>query len=140
MVFILKSKDQISWISTYISHILSKDPIKDKITFHVYAGMEQNHKFESFLFWRAISLLSLKNSGKAAKDGAETYPFAGCPFRINLGRCDFDDLFEKIALEEKTEQHVYSCTGNVVYNLVNSAVRNAEMTTGYKFHYHPEKY
>jgi respiratory burst oxidase len=98
IVIIIRGDDQISWISNYFAQILAQEPVKNKITFHIYLTKKKKlQNFHSFLFWRAMLLLSVKNYERVEK-GLESGndPFTNCPVRIFFGRPNFEVLFERI--------------------------------------------
>lgn len=112
LVFIVWSDEQIAWISNTINMLMKEQqPALNKITFHIYLTAKRKLKsFHSFLFWRALILMGVKNH-EAVKAGEKDFkdPFTDSPIRIFFGRPDFDSLFIKIVDKHKANQYVYTC-------------------------------
>ena len=50
VIFIVRSSDEISWISNFISKMLNKSAVNSKIQFHIY--LTQRKKLQNFLSFR----------------------------------------------------------------------------------------
>ena len=132
---IVRGSDQISWISNYLSELMSKKRKHIDVTFHVFLTMRKKLKsFHSYLFWRALLLLSLKNSMKARLGiNVEEDPFTNSPVRIQFGRPDFEKLFEKILAKNRANHNVYVCAPQIISRQVEKVCTRFTKRSGFQF-------
>ena len=90
---------------------------------------------QSFLFWRAITLASMKNEQmrEAGFEDEAKDPFTNQPVQIHFGRPDFEDIFSKILIARPVDHSVYACAPSRLCGAVSKICDNITVKTPYKF-------
>ncbi len=137
LVFISRDVDQFSWISPYLDRILDGDEISSlkKLKLHVYLTLRRKvDTLASFLFWRAFTLFEMRKLGanKQLDRNTSIYknPLTDGPVQINLGRPNFETLFNQIAAEEPTHHYVYGCAPDIITKNINNVCAKITKETG----------
>lgn len=101
-IFISRESENIRWIAKYINAALTLPQMTRRVKFHIYVTLkDDSNNLASFLFWRSLAMYNRKLS-KNNKMYSK--------ININLGRPDFDTLFDKILHKNKYPDHyVYAC-------------------------------
>ena len=72
LIFIAREGEQVSWISTYLFHLMSTDFINSFLNIRIYITLQKDlETVPSFLFWRAFLLICKNNIQVKFEEGGE---------------------------------------------------------------------
>ena len=113
VVFISRELEHMEWIAEYIDGVLRLPEMTSRMKFHIYITIkEETNTLCSFLFWRAMTLLSMKNDREHGK---------GLSLCVNLGRPKFDRLLGNMLMNtDEPNSYVYACGPSVMTTSVES--------------------
>ena len=143
LIMIVRGGDQLSWISNYLKEFFLKETCGSKIVFHIYLTMKKKFSnFHSFLFWRSMMLLSVKNCDISLKRKKKKVsdPFTNSPVIIKFGRPDFEQIFQEIHKSQNCNQNVYACAPQTLCNHLDKVCKEVSSKSGFKFNFNPETY
>ncbi|CAI2365677.1 unnamed protein product [Moneuplotes crassus] len=147
LIFISRAGEQISWISNYLFHIINSPWMIPKLEFNIFLTLEKNLKtIPSFLFWRALVLISLSKNYEQQKSSilpqirynnngifVDKEEFHKSPVKIIFGRPNFEALFKSSITEEAKKIYVYSTSGAGVNQSLFDTCYKLTKDTGVKF-------